>query len=100
LRSLKSAPGAAERTYYAEVQTWLDEGIGYPVYVEKSLKATGAVKEFTYFGLRQNDGVWSASQIEGKIRGQAGSTLLVVDRGSAKANLNLKDFRLEQLTRF
>ena len=97
---LKSTPGSSDRTHYAEVKTWLDHGIGYPVYVEKTIKATGTVKEFTYFGLRQNGGVWSASQVEGKIRGQAGSTLLVIDRGSTKANLDLRDFNPEQLTRF
>jgi hypothetical protein len=97
---LKSAPGASDRTHYAEIRTWLDHTIGYPVYVEKTLKAKGTVKEFTYFGLRQVGGVWSASQVEGKIRGQAGSTLLVFDRGTTKANLGLKDFSPEQLTRF
>ena len=97
---LKSTPGSGDHTHYAEVQTWLDQSIGYPVYVEKTLRATGVVKEFTYFGLRQNGGLWSATQIEAKTRGQAGSTLLIIDRGSAKANLDLKDFSLEQLVRF
>jgi hypothetical protein len=97
---LKSTPGAADRTRYAEIKTWLDHGIGFPVYVEKTLKGTGAVKEFTYFGLRHEGGVWSADQVEVKTRGQAGSTLLIVDRGSAKANLSLADFGPEQLTHF
>jgi hypothetical protein len=97
---LRSTPGPSDRTHYAEVRTWLDRSIGYPVYVEKSLKASGTVKEFTYYGLRQNGGVWSASQVEGKIRGQAGSTLLIIDRGSTKARLDLRDFSPEQLTHF
>jgi hypothetical protein len=97
---LKSAPGAADPTHYAEVRSWLDHSIGFPVYVEKTLKGSGAVKEFTYIGLRQNDGVWSASQVEAKIRGRAGSILLIIDRGSAKANLGPRDFSIEQLTRF
>jgi hypothetical protein len=97
---LKSIPGAEDRTRYAEIRTWLDHGIGFPVYVEKTLKGTGAVKEFTYFGLRHDGGVWSANQVEAKVRGQAGSTLLILDRGSAKANLSLRDFAPEQLTRF
>jgi hypothetical protein len=96
---VKSTPGATDKTHYAEVTTWLDHGTGFPVHVEKTLKG-GMVKEFTYFGLRQNGGVWSAHQIEAKIRGQAGSTLLVIDRGSPKANLSLKDFSLAQLTHF
>jgi hypothetical protein len=97
---LKSTPGAADRTHYAGIRTWLDHSIGFPVYVEKTLKGTNAVKEFTYFGLRHDGGVWSASQVEEKTRGQGGSTLLIIDRGSAKANLKLGDFSPEHLTRF
>jgi hypothetical protein len=96
---LKSTPGAPDKTHYAEVTTWLDHGIGFPVYVEKTLKG-GTVKEFTYFGLRQEGGVWSAHQVEAKIRGQAGSTLLIIDRGAPKANLSLKDFTPAQLMHF
>jgi len=97
---LKSTPGPADHTHYAIVQSWLDHTIGYPVYAEKTLKGTETVKEFTYYGLRQNGGVWSASQVEAKVRGQAGSTLLIIDRGSPRANLDLKAFSPEQLTRF
>jgi hypothetical protein len=97
---LRSKPGPSDRTHYAEVRSWLDHNIGYPVYVEKSLKTSGTVKEFNSFGLRQNGGVWFASQVEVKTHGQAGSTLLIIDRGSTKANLELRDFSPEQLTRF
>jgi hypothetical protein len=97
---VKSTPAATDRTHYAGIQTWLDHGIGFPVYVEKTLKGTGAVKEFTYIGLRHDGGVWSASQVEVKTHGHAGSTLLIIDRGSPKANLGLGDFSPEQLTRF
>jgi hypothetical protein len=97
---LKSTPGTADRTHYAEVRTWLDHTIGFPVYVEKTGKESGIVKEFTYFGLRQDQGVWSASQVEVKTRGHAGSTLLIIDRGRPKANLVLKDFSPAQLTHF
>jgi hypothetical protein len=97
---LTSIPGAEDRTHYAKIKSWLDHAIGYPVYVEKTLKGTGTVKEFSYFGLRQTGGVWSASQVEEKIEGQPGSTLLIIERGSTKANLDLKDFSPEQLTRF
>ncbi len=96
---VKSAPGP-ERTHYAQVKTWLDHSIGFPVYAEKTVKGTGAVKQFTYFGLRHNGGVWSASQVEEKTSGQGGSTLLIIDRGSAKANLHASDFSAAQLTRF
>jgi hypothetical protein len=96
---VKSTPGPADKSHYAEVTTWLDHRIGFPVYVEKTLKG-GRVKEFTYFGLRQEGGVWSAHQVEAKIRGQAGSTLLIIDRGAPKANLSEKDFTPAQLTHF
>jgi len=43
--------------------------LAYPVYAEKTQRGTGTVKEFTYIGLRQTGGVWSASQVEVKVRG-------------------------------
>jgi hypothetical protein len=97
---LKSTPGTGDRTHYAEVRTWLDHASAFPVYVEKTLKGSGAVKEFTYFGLRHEEGVWSASQIEVKTRGKGGSTLLIIDRGSAKAHLGANDFLPPTLSRF
>jgi hypothetical protein len=95
-----SRPGPADKTHYAEVKTWLDRNIGFPVYVEKTMKETGLVKEYTYFGLRHDEGTWSAHQIEAKIHGQTGSTLLIIDRGSAKAKLGIADFDPARLTRF
>jgi hypothetical protein len=97
---VKSTPGAADKTHYAEIRTWLDQTIGFPVYAEKTVKGTGAVKEFTYIGIRHNGGIWSASQVEAKVRGKEGSTLLMIDRGSAKANLTLKDFSAAQISHF
>jgi hypothetical protein len=102
---VKSTPGASDRSHYAQVKTWLDPSIGFPVYVEKTLKQSTVVKEFTYYGIRHEEGVWSAHQVEVKVRGQsgstlAGSTLLILDRGSAKANLTLADFNPALLTKF
>jgi hypothetical protein len=97
---VSSKPGPADKTHYAEVRTWFDHTIDFPVYVEKTLKSGGKVKQFTYFGLRHDGGIWSASQIEEKSDGQAGSTLLIINRGSPKANLTLGDFSPERLTRF
>jgi hypothetical protein len=97
---LKSTPGPLDHSHYAEVQTWLDHTIGYPVYVEKTLKDGGLVKEFTYFGLSQSGGVWSARQVEVKIHGRPGSTLLIIERGSTKANLSIRDFSPEQISQF
>ena len=96
---VKSIPGAADRTRYSEVSSWLDRATGFPVYQEKTVKG-GVVKAYTAFGLRHDGGVWSASQIEEKSRGQGGSTLLIIDRGSAKANLGPQDFSADKLTHF
>ncbi|MGA9584818.1 MAG: outer membrane lipoprotein-sorting protein [Terracidiphilus sp.] len=95
-----SKPGEAERTHYAEVKSCLDPESGFPLHVEKTMKGAGTVKEFTYFGVHQRQGTWYANQVEAKIRGHSGSTLLIIDRGSAKANLALKDFNSAQLTHF
>ena len=97
---LKSTPGATDHSHYAEIQTWLDRTIGFPIHAEKTLKDGGEVKEFTYFGLRQSGGVWYASQVEVKTRGHAGSTLLIIKRGSAKANLSMREFSPEQINHF
>ncbi len=97
---IRITPGESDRTHYAEVKTWIDRSIGFPLYVEKTVKETGAVKEFTSFGLRREQGQWSAHQIEVKTRSQAGSTLLIIDRGSAKAKLGIADFNPAQLARF
>jgi hypothetical protein len=97
---LKSTPGALDHSHYAEVETWLDHTIGYPVYVEKTLKDGGIEKEFTYFGLSRSGGVWSARQVEVKIHGRPGSTLLIIERGSTKANLSIRDFSPEQISKF
>jgi Outer membrane lipoprotein-sorting protein len=97
---LRSAPGASDHSHYAEVQTWLDHTINYPVYVEKTPKNGGNVKKFTYFGLSKSGGVWAARQVEVKIHGHPGSTVLIIERGSTKANLSLRDFSAEQISRF
>ncbi len=64
------------------------------------MKQGGMVKEFTYYGLRQSNRVWSATQVEARIRGHAGSTLLIVKRGSANAHLSVHDFQPEQINHF
>lgn len=97
---LKSTPGAADRTHYADVQTWLDRTITYPVYAEKTLKDGDALKQFTYLGLTRKSGVWAARQIEVKTRGRAGSTFLIFDRGSTNANLGMKDFSTGEIIQF
>ncbi len=97
---VRSTPGPGAHTRYAQVRTWIDPSIDFAVYMEKTLREGGAVKEFTYFGLRHDEGVWSARQIGIKLRGQSGSVLLIVDRGSAHARLTAADFSPAGLTRF
>jgi hypothetical protein len=97
---LQSTPGAEDKTHYAEVKSWLDAASSFPVYVEKTLKGPGTAKEFTYYGLRRTEGVWSASQVEAKLRGQSGSTLLIIEHGTPRAHLGSKDFSSEQLIHF
>jgi hypothetical protein len=93
---LKSMPGSQDRTHYDSVTSWIDRGILFPVHEVKTLRGTGQQKEFVYYGLRQVDGVWSATQMEAKTQGKPGSSILVIERGSGKANLGLKDFNLSQ----
>jgi hypothetical protein len=89
---LKSMSGSQDRTHYDSVTSWIDRGILYPVHVVKTLRGTGQQKEFIYYGLRQVGGAWSASQVEAKVQGKTGSSMLVIEGGSGKANLRRKDF--------
>jgi len=93
---LKSAPGSQDRTHYDSATSWIDRSILYPVRVVKTLRGTGQQKEFIYYGLRQVGGVWSAGQVEAKLQGKPGSSILVIERGSGKANLGRKDFDMSQ----
>src|ERR1700724_2437748 len=93
---LKSKSGSQDRTYYDSVTSWIDRDILYPVHVMKTLRGTGQKKEFIYYGLRQIGGAWSASQVEAKLQGKPGSSILVMEAGSAKAKLGRKDFDIGQ----
>jgi hypothetical protein len=93
---LESKPGSPEESHYDSVTSWIDRNILFPVHVVKTLRGTGQQKEFIYYGLRQEGGAWSASQVEAKLQGKPGSSLLVVEGGSAKANLGRKDFEIGQ----
>jgi hypothetical protein len=93
---LKSMSGSQDQTYYDSVTSWIDRGILYPMHVVKTLRGTKQQKEFTYYGLRQVGGVWSATRVEAKVQGKAGSSILLIERGSAKANLGRKDFDISQ----
>jgi hypothetical protein len=93
---LKSMSGAQDRTYYDSVTSWIDRGILFPVHVVKTPRGKGPQKEFIYYGLRQVGGAWSASQVEAKLQGKPGSSILVIEGGSGKANLGRKDFIISQ----
>jgi Outer membrane lipoprotein-sorting protein len=93
---LKSLSGSQDQTYYDSVTSWIDRGILFPVHVVKTTRGTGQQKEFIYYGLRQVGGAWSATQVEAKVQGKPGSSILVIEAGSAKANLGRKDFDIGQ----
>jgi hypothetical protein len=95
---LKSKPGPQDRTNYDSVTSWIDRGILYPVHVVKTLRGTGQQKDFVYYGLRQVGGVWSATQVQAKLQGKPGSSLLVIEAGSGKAKLGPKDFDLTKFS--
>jgi len=95
---LKSKPDSQDRTYYDSVTSWIDRGILFPVHVVKTLRGTGQQKEFIYYGLRQEGGAWSASQVEAKLQGKPGSSILLIEGGSPKANLGRKDFDIGQFS--
>ena len=91
---IQSTPGPDDRTHYASVISYIDQQTNYPVHVSKKERSSGVLKEYIYYGLRQSSGVWSATQIEVKTADRPGSSLLIIDRGSAKAKLGRKDFDL------
>jgi Outer membrane lipoprotein-sorting protein len=93
---LKSTTGPQDRSYYDSVTSWIDRGILYPVHVLKMVHGTGQQKDFIYYGLRQVGGVWSATQVEAKLQGKPGSSMLVIEGGTGKAKLSLKDFDISQ----
>ncbi len=93
---LKSTSGAQDQTYYDSVTSWIDRSILFPVHVVKTSRGTGQQKEFIYYGLRQVGGDWSASQVEAKLQGKPGSSILAIEFGSGKANLARKDFDISQ----
>jgi hypothetical protein len=95
---LKSKSGPQDRTNYDSVTSWIDRSILFPVHVVKTFRATGQQKEFIYYGLREIGGLWSATQVEAKQQGKPGSSMLLIEGGSGKANLGPKDFDLKQFS--
>jgi hypothetical protein len=91
---LKSTSAPQEQTHYGSITTWIDRTILFPVHEVKTLRGTGQQKEFIYYGLRQVRGDWSASQVEAKLQDKPGSSMMVIEGGSPKANLVRKDFDL------
>ena len=91
---LRSEPGPGQPTTYASVTTWMDQKTGAPVYVEAVPKNGAATKQFVFFDLEQIGGLWLSRQVEAKLAGQPGSTILLIDHGSPHAHLTRKDFSL------
>jgi len=95
---LKSKSDSQDRTHYDLVTSWLDRNILFPVHVVKTLRGSGKQKEFIYYGLRKEGGSWSATQVEAKLQGKPGSSILVIEGGSPNANLGSKDFEISKLS--
>src|SRR3984893_1346820 len=93
---LKSISGAQDRTYYDSVSSWIGRGILFPVHVVKTPRGTGPQKEIVYYGLRQGGCAWFGRQVEAKLQGKPGSSILAIEWGSGKANLGRKDFDISQ----
>jgi Outer membrane lipoprotein-sorting protein len=93
---LKSTPGPQDRTHYDSATSSIDNSILFPVHVVKTIHGTGQQKEFVYYGLRKIAGAWSATQVEAKLQGKPGSSMMVIEGGSGRANLKLKDFDIGQ----
>jgi len=91
---LKSEPSPGQPTQYASVTTWMDQKTGSPVYVEAVPKNGGPTKQFVFYALEQIGGLWLSRQVEAKLNGKPGSTILLIDHGSPHAHLTRKDFNL------
>jgi len=96
---VKSVPDGDDQSHYAAVTSWLDRENLHPVRVEKTLRSSGTIKEFLYYGLRQSKGIWSASQVEVKTPGKPGSSLLIIARGTEKARVSAGEFEAALLTK-
>jgi hypothetical protein len=90
---LKSEPGPGQLSQYARVTTFLDQKTLAPVYVEAAPR-NGAARQFVFYDLEANGGVWNSRQVEAKRTGQPGSSLLLIEHGSPHAHLDRKDFSL------
>jgi hypothetical protein len=93
---LKSTSDAQDRSHYDSVTSWIDRKIMFPVHVVKTPHGTGPQKDFVYYGLREVGGEWAASQVEAKQQGKPGLSIMVIERGTGKANLARKDFAIGQ----
>lgn len=91
---LRSEPGPGQPTQYASVTTWIDRKTGAPVYIEAAPKNGEPTKQFVFYDLEQLGGVWQPRQVEAKLSGKPGSSMLILEHGSAHAHLQRKDFSL------
>jgi hypothetical protein len=91
---LKSEPGPGQPSIYASVTTWIDQKTGAPVYVEAVPKNGDPQKQFVFYGIEQIGGAWLSRQVEAKIAGKPGSSMMLLEHGSPHAHLQRKDFNL------
>ena len=94
---LQSTPGSLDHSQYSTVVSSTDEKTKAVLHVVKTERG-GVTKDITYFDLHQSHGVYAATQIEVKVTGKPGSTLFIIDRGTAKAGLTRADFDLASPT--
>jgi hypothetical protein len=91
---LKSEPGPGQPSVYSSVTTWIDQKTGAPVYVEAVPKNGEPTKQFVFYGIEQIGGAWLSRQIEAKVQGKPGSSMMLLEHGSPHAHLQRKDFNL------
>ena len=84
---IRSVPSGTQASWFALVDSWLDQATLVPVRIVKRPRGLGGPKEIVCRGLRQSGGHWSASSIEVRQEGRAGSTRIVFTGGSAAARV-------------
>ena len=89
---VKSTPGATDKTHYVQVNTWLDHGIGFPVLCGEDAERWNDERIYLSSGCVRTAASGRRIRLRRRFAARPGSTLLIIDRGTPKANLNLKDF--------
>ncbi len=89
----RAGAGAADHRTRQSRRGWTRRP-GAPVYVEAVPKNGAPAKQFVFYDLEQIGGLWLSRQVEAKVEGKGGSTILLIDHGSPHAHLTRKDFSI------